>query len=187
VSLGMQCCLATFIVYLYLMICGACCHCTHACIQTYVCLRACITFDHTFSSVTYIYMYACMYVCIYTHTHTHVYEYVCMCTYTHTHTRISVYTHTRIKTYLKIYVRTYMYIVGVLFSQIEASSTGLLLGCTISKQYAPEAALIRFLKSKTYSNCFLSLLACSIRNTSLFNGIFPDWYVTVYFVLCTRL
>ena len=49
-----------------------------------------------------------------------------------------------------------IYIVGVLFSHIQASSTGLLLGCTISKQYAPEAALIRFLKSKTYANCCLS-------------------------------
>ena len=50
----MQCCLAMFIVDLHLMICVACCQCTHARIQTYVCLRACIALKHAFSSVIHI-------------------------------------------------------------------------------------------------------------------------------------
>jgi hypothetical protein len=78
--------------------------------------------------------------------------------YVHTHTHTQTNTHTRTHTYTSKYMFEYLYlcIVGVLLSHIQASSTGLLLGCTISKQYAPEAALIRFLKSKTYANCFLS-------------------------------
>jgi hypothetical protein len=32
-----------------------------------------------------------------------------------------------------------------------------------------------------------ALLACSIRNTALFSGIFTDLYLNVYFLLCTRL
>ncbi len=136
----MQCCLAMFIVDLYLMMCVACCHCTHACIQTHVCLRACITFDHTFSSVRSIN------VCIYMHIYIHTYTYIPR--------NIYIPINTNLKLYFRIYI--YIFVVGVLFSHIQASSTGLLLGCTISKQYAPEAALIRFLKSETYANCFLS-------------------------------